>query len=621
MLVFLYHLGVPGFASGYMGVDVFFVLSGFLITSLLLEEMDRRGKISLPGFWARRVRRLMPALVLMLLVVVAVTHATATFSERSTMRGDLLATTTYAANWHFISSGGYFNDTGFVSPLRHTWSLAIEEQFYLVWPLVLVGLTFVLRRARLAVLLAAGAGAVASVIALAMLWAPGASDRAYMGTDARMFEPLVGALAAAVVASRAGRGLVERNSRWLTVFGLAAAIAGLIVVGSGQSVYYFGGAALVSVATALLISGLWCSGGGLVQRSLSWRPLVQLGVISYGVYLWHWPFVVWLHLDSATGMRAVLLGALSVIATIVTAAVSYVAIERPIRRGRVRGVHARRRLELRVPVALGAVPLVMLILAATSFAATTVPKPKAGTPVVMLTGDSVPMHLESTFERVASDEFGGWRVVSAARGGCSVSAETTIRPDGRPYRGEKCSEVVGYQKALIRQMDPDVVVWWDRWSMAGFATADGTVVKRGTPLFWRVRARSLARTIDRLTRRGAVVLFVAVEPPGTEVATRCEHWACMDWMRFMIDHYQDVARRWNATMRAYASSHPGKARYISITDLVCHKDVAPCVDTMGGVTARPDGTHYQGVAADRVVRLILSRIRPIVAPVGSVQQG
>src|SRR5919108_2124366 len=150
VLVLLFHLRLPGFGAGYLGVDIFFVLSGFLITTLLLTEHDRTGRISLPDFWARRARRLLPALVLVLVVVAIVTWLTATFTERASIRGDLLATTGYVANWRFIETSSYFADIGVDSPLEHTWSLAIEEQFYLLWPLLVFGALSISRRSRLA---------------------------------------------------------------------------------------------------------------------------------------------------------------------------------------------------------------------------------------------------------------------------------------------------------------------------------------------------------------------------------------------------------------------------------------------------------------------------------------
>src|SRR5687767_7204557 len=182
LLVILFHLRVPGFRAGFVGVDVFFVLSGFLITSLLLEEIRRTGRVSLSAFWARRARRLLPALVLVLLTVGVVTALTATYTERASMRGDLLATTGYVANWHFIRTSTYFADIGVDSPLEHTWSLAIEEQFYVAWPLLVFGVaaaagargrTGVGASARSEVGVLALLGVALSAGLLALLWSPG----------------------------------------------------------------------------------------------------------------------------------------------------------------------------------------------------------------------------------------------------------------------------------------------------------------------------------------------------------------------------------------------------------------------------------------------------------------
>ena len=166
--------------------------------------MQRSGRIALTAFWARRVRRLMPALVVLLLVVAVVTALTATYSQRTSIRGDLLATVTYVANWRFIATSSYFVNTGVSSPLQHTWSLAIEEQFYLAWPLLLAFLILIVKRPLRTVAIPALIGAALSVAALAVLWSVVGVDRAYMGTDARIFEPLIGALGAVVVASPAG---------------------------------------------------------------------------------------------------------------------------------------------------------------------------------------------------------------------------------------------------------------------------------------------------------------------------------------------------------------------------------------------------------------------------------
>ncbi|HTT87637.1 MAG TPA: acyltransferase, partial [Acidimicrobiales bacterium] len=193
VVVLLYHAGVPGVGGGLLGVDVFFVLSGFLITSLLCAEHATSGGLRLRRFWARRARRLLPALFILLLGVAAYARVFSGSVDGAAIRADALATLLYVANWHFIaSSQGYFAQAS-ASPLLHAWSLAVEEQYYLVWPLVAV---LVLRRGgRRALGWVAGVGAAASASLMAVLYVVGVStDRLYYGTDTRAQALLVGSL-------------------------------------------------------------------------------------------------------------------------------------------------------------------------------------------------------------------------------------------------------------------------------------------------------------------------------------------------------------------------------------------------------------------------------------------
>jgi peptidoglycan/LPS O-acetylase OafA/YrhL len=610
LLVLLFHLNVFGFGSGYLGVDVFFVLSGFLITSLLLAEAHRTGRIAVVTFWARRVRRLMPALVILLFVVAMVTARTATFSQRASMRGDLLSTTTYMANWHFITASGYFRNTGTTSPLQHTWSLAIEEQFYLVWPLLLALLIPIVRRPRLTAGTVAAIGVVLSGVVLALLWSGEGVDRAYMGTDARIFEPLVGALGAVLVAGPRAAERIERFGTPLVTIGSLGLIAGLSVIRAESPVYFLGGGVVISIFTVMLIAPLWVGKGGALGRVFAWRPLAWLGVVSYGVYLWHWPLLTWLGFGEARGADAVLRGSLAVVLTVGVAALSYYAIERPIRIGRrsPRRTLISRRWE--PIVVLAAVPLVMLAVASTSISATVVPPPSPGVPVILLTGDSVVLRLETALERAVPR---GWRIVSAARGACAVTGEQPSRDSGVPVQErKKCPEAPGFQDALIRQMHPDIVVWWDRWSLSSYVTADGKTVVSGSARFWRLRRAALELAVQRLTKHGAIVVFVATEPPGKGMLSRCgSH--CDAWIRFQIDHYQDITSRWNQTMLDYAEQHPDRAAFVSITDMVCRVDKSLCNDLIDGVPARPDGTHYEGAGQKRAAATLLDLLTPILA--------
>ncbi len=611
VLVVLFHLRVPGFAAGYLGVDVFFVLSGFLITSLLIAEMERTGRIALADFWSRRVRRLLPALALLLLVVALVTWLTATYSERASIRRDLLAATAYLANWRFIATSSYFVNTGVESPLQHTWSLAIEEQFYLLWPLMLAGAMAAFHRARASVTVLAALGVIASAVTMAWLFGAGGVERAYMGTDARIFEPLVGALGAVWVATPGSRSWLKRYGRSILWIGVLVVLADLVVIRPGHAYYFDGGAVAFSMATLMIVAPLWVGRGGAAGAGLSARPVAWIGLISYGIYLWHWPLIVWLGVRTAAGPRAIALGIAAAVLTVAISAGSYYVVERPIRTGRPLGVLRSHHWQARRPgLVLAAVPTVLLLVACASVAATRVPPPSADTPVLMLTGDSVPLHLESAFERATSPR--GWRVVSAAQGGCPVTGETSAKANGEAvHEAAGCAAVtIPTQDRLIAEDHPDVVVWWDRWSLSDFFTADGELVRSGTPRFWALRRAGLDATVRRLGAGGATVVLVATEPPGVGMWTRCTDERCQDWDRFQIDHYDDITARWDAILRGYARRHPDRAAFLSVTDAVCHDDASPCDDLIDGRPARPDGTHYEGAGEDLVVRLIVDAIAP-----------
>jgi peptidoglycan/LPS O-acetylase OafA/YrhL len=617
LLVLLFHLRFPGFSSGFLGVDIFFVLSGFLITTLLLTELDRTGRISLPEFWARRARRLLPALVVLLLVVAAVTWLQGTFTERASVRGDLLATTGYVANWHFINTSSYFADIGVDSPLEHTWSLAIEEQFYLLWPLVVFGLALLwTRRPRVGVGAVAVVGSVVSAGVLWFLWSPGNVERAYMGTDARIFEPLVGAAGAALVATPGVRRWLTRWGGIVLGCGVLGLVSGIVLIDASPSSYYVGGALLVALATLLIVGPLWLGHGGILSDVLGWGPIAWIGLVSYGASLWHWPLTVWLGARQDTG-GAMLARRLGVIAlTFGIAAISYHAIEHPIRRGRIGsraapGTGSRRARQRRVT--LIAIPVSLLTVACISVAATRVPDIPASVPSMMLVGDSVPLQLTVAMDRALSDR--GWRLASATFGACAVTGERLARPDGRPIdKVDVCTEqIVRDQDQLVRETDPDVVLWWDRWSLANFLTRDGEFVRSGTARFWNLRGEGLRLAVDRLSSLGATVVFVATEPPGQAVSGgRCTEDECPWWLRFQIDHYADITTRWNSILRGFAERHPDRTRFVSVTDVICAADVAPCDDRIDGVPARPDGTHYKRAGEDLVIETLLRMLAPVM---------
>ncbi len=332
--VMAYHLNLAGSRGGYLGVDVFFVLSGFLITSLLVDEQARTTRINLLGFWARRARRLFPALFLLLGALSLYVALGGPGINVGTFRGDALATLFYVANWHLIAvHSSYFAQFSAPSPLEHAWSLGIEEQFYIVWPLLLLAFAKAGGQRRRAVAMASTAVlAVASAIDMAVM-ACGATNvsRAYYGTDARAFELMVGALLAFILsgARRATPDQARRAGRAGMVAAAAVAV-GCVTLGGPPRWMFDGGFLAFDVLVAVVIVSIAWAGHGVVNTVLSTRPLRWVGRISYGLYLWHWPVIVVLSAQS-TGLRPWLVDVVRVALTFTLATVSYYVVEQPIR--------------------------------------------------------------------------------------------------------------------------------------------------------------------------------------------------------------------------------------------------------------------------------------------------
>jgi peptidoglycan/LPS O-acetylase OafA/YrhL len=336
LAVIAYHLNPARAPGGLLGVGVFFTLSGYLITDLLLGQRAAVGSLRLGDFWLRRARRLLPALFLMLAVVVA----WVTLLDRSLLpglRGDVLAAVGYVSNWwNIIREASYFARFGPPPPLDHLWSLAVEEQFYLIWPWLLwLGLRYLPGRYTLAALTLAGAAL--SAAAMALIYQPGVDPtRVYEGTDTRAFGLLIGAALAMVWPSRELRtDRINLRGRLLMD---GAGVVGLVVIGlliwrtSEYSPFlYNGGIVLLSVATVLLLTALVHPASWL-GVAVGWSPLRWLGVRSYGIYLWHYPIIV-LTAPGPQQRASLSLEVLQVAATIVVAALSWQFFEEPIRRG------------------------------------------------------------------------------------------------------------------------------------------------------------------------------------------------------------------------------------------------------------------------------------------------
>jgi peptidoglycan/LPS O-acetylase OafA/YrhL len=357
--VLLYHADLAWIPGGFLGVEVFFVLSGYLITALLLTEWRQRGRIDLKTFWLRRARRLLPALYVLLVVILAFAVVFLP-GEVAGLRGDVLAAFGYVTNWYLIlGQESYFEAVGRPSLLQHLWSLAVEEQFYLIWPPILalglcIGATRLRRRRVLAVVLF---GALASAVTMALLYVPGVDpSRIYYGTDTRATGLLCGAALAFLWSPGdkyrpsetrhhrlrlPGRSRFRRRWGWtapllLDVVGFAA--LGALVwfclnLGEFQPFLYCGGLALVGLATTATIMALVHPHALIGSRFLGSAPLRWVGVRSYGIYLWHWPVFMVTRPDLDVPIEGLPLLALRLTTTVALADLSYRYIETPIRRG------------------------------------------------------------------------------------------------------------------------------------------------------------------------------------------------------------------------------------------------------------------------------------------------
>jgi peptidoglycan/LPS O-acetylase OafA/YrhL len=339
--VIAYHLGLGWAPGGLLGVGVFFTLSGYLITDLLLAQWDG-GRRRLADFWARRARRLLPALYLML-VVVSVWVATGFHSRLTEVRGQVISALLYVNNWWQISQHvSYFQQFGPPSPLSHLWSLAVEEQFYLVWPwLLLIGVWVVRERRRPIKVRPRLAGvtlalAAASAIEMAILYHPSLDpSRIYDGSDTRAFGLLLGAALAMVWPSRALTGRVTAGARWiidgLGSVGLVAIVFLVWRTNEYSPFLYHGGLVLLSVATVLVVAA-GAHPASRLARVLGSGPLRWVGVRSYGIYLWHQPIIV-LSTPASSHAVAPLRALAQVAASVLMAALSWRFLEEPIRHG------------------------------------------------------------------------------------------------------------------------------------------------------------------------------------------------------------------------------------------------------------------------------------------------
>ncbi len=320
LLVVLFHVGLPGFTGGFVGVDVLFVVSGYIITRLLLAGREATGGVNFVDFYARRARRLVPAGLAMILATALLSRALPVGARHEDLGPASVAAVAYLSNLHFIAASfDYFDAQVARNPMLHTWSLGVEAQFYLIWPLLIA---YGPRR-RWAMALVLGVVTAASLAASVIL-TPGNPQQAFFGLPTRVWELGAGGLLALVPA-----GGARRAGGAIALAGLAMLLLSALLI--GPQTPFPGWVAIAPVAgAAAVIFG--ASEGGWAQRLLGWAPLQAVGRVSYGWYLWHWPLLI---LSTAMWPAGGL--ALRVAAVVVAfglAVLSYRFLETPIRRAR-----------------------------------------------------------------------------------------------------------------------------------------------------------------------------------------------------------------------------------------------------------------------------------------------
>ncbi|MDY5589220.1 MAG: acyltransferase family protein [Arcanobacterium sp.] len=629
-LVIAFHVSTPRMSAGYIGVDMFFVLSGYLITTGLVRDVEIYGRPRLARFWSRRFKRLLPAALLTIVAVAIWAKFFAPLYRRPDLGTDIWWTIFYLANWRFVGSASYFESDGTRSPLLHMWSLAVEEQFYFFWPLIITAiaiLVYTLHRSSAAASSATTADAsttlpslrrrvlvgmfVAALVVIgvssALLgydYAAISENRAYMGTDAKAFEPMVGALLAIAVHQPTVAAFVTRHARKL-IWGSGVLMVILFATLDGPPPAYYRGAALLfALSTGAFIVGIAHNLNGFEARILAWAPVSYLGRISYGLYLWHWPWAVWL-LDPAHGFepaRALLVVAL----TIGTASLSYHVLEMPIRQGRLSAALPPRRA-----IAASFTTMIVVAIAISPLGGTPISgvtqnlqniitgkKPSTVDPSVMLVvGDSVPKRLTPVLAPIAQKR--GLNVVSAARGSCTPMGIHMQFYDAHDT-GRLCPEAIAIQTDLMERYHPGIVLWWSRYEVIDRYTSSGELLKPTTEEFWQAQQRDFEAAAQRFTAHGATLVVVLTERPGQGMLTRDKATLNAPLIQNMIYH-DEFRQRFNRIVADYAATH-SSVRTISGDSLFCPESALPAAGKESGTSLcndavpakgyiRPDGSH------------------------------
>jgi len=624
--VVLYHFAPQLVPAGFIGVDVFLVLSGFLITSLALEEVDRTKTMSAPGFFARRARRLLPAAIATIVVVVIIARILDHGSVDTSLRGHAVASLTYIANWWSIAQhNSYQAAFGAESPLNHFWSLAVEEQFYLVFPIALIGVIALLKRRiglhRLAHIALVGAtvGAIASCALMWILRTPGTDpSRVYLGTDTRSQALFVGIAIACIVRLWPVHSLQRVSRAILSAAALLAlaTLVGIAVAADFRSNWlYTGGFLLVAVTTGIVVLAL-NGHNSFFSKALSLKWLRTLGLVSYGLYLWHWPVKVFVTQerlglsDDRTGRIElfVIRCALTAVAT----ALSWYLIEQPFRRKKSTTTEtASTKRASGLFVALGALGATALIVGVVWFAAAPTARPQADyssniAPTISSEkGPELPISLLWFGDSVAWAMGGGaisfpWPtdynspfdprqiiIWNKGIGECPLLHKPS-RSFGIVRAGSSCIGWEAKWRDAAAAFPPDAMVWSGALRDTYDVRVDGKWIAFGSPEWVALYNAELDKAAAIATENEVPLIILSQADPKEFPGEKNEE----SLTAANIGKFTQLRQ----IQRNYVLAHPSSTISIDINDLMCSG--GSCEETTpSGEIIRPDHLHFSAAGA------------------------
>ena len=594
-LVIAYHLPGHPVRGGLIGVDLFMVLSGYLVTSRLVTGPVDSSVLA--DFYRRRVRRIIPA-VAAVVGMCAVLAAIGSSLFRGSRLWDLAASMVFVANWRFVLSGAnYFNTVSGTSPVQHLWSLAIEEQFYLVWPLVMMTVPRRFHRPAVAVIV------LGSMVWMGIHANSWSSSRLYFGTDTRVFALATGAFLAVVRHNRPPSPAKRPRFIWPALLA-GYSSAAVLIIPEHHLMYRFGYQLLAVFAGVMLWESITRSQEPGRRRPVWTRPLVIAGVRSYSLYLVHWPVFTELT-KTRTHLDGVLLMIVQLVTTLVLSEFLYRVVEKRI-------VDSRRALDYSLRFVLPGGFVLASIVAAAALMSPPIPtylrggvhsstdKEFAGsTPRVLVVGDSVVASLEPALRPAAQTAHLTLDVTSIS--GCGLMPGVTVGEDGAVYEpSRQCEGLVS--ENLWEKMPAggyDAVLWLDAWD-AEDRLIGGKVLRQasdGTEL-----ATHVEEVVNRLAEIAPIVFIAPVAPRASQSTANPEGPSV-----YAANRVIEAA----ATINRVSADSDGRIKVINLPDLVC-RSLVPCADSSSdGTRFRPiDGIHFDGrgatLAAEYIVKQLTS---------------